>query len=54
MALNIKSKESHELAAELARLTDKSMTTAVIAALHAALDQQRRDLQAEVRVQELM
>jgi antitoxin VapB len=54
MALNIKSKEAHELAAELASLTGKSMTTAVIDALHAALAEQRSSLQKEVRAQELM
>ena len=54
MALNIKSKEAHELAAELAGLTGKSMTAVVIDALSAALDEQRRAMEKEVRAQELM
>lgn len=54
MALNIKSKEAYELAAELAHLTGKSMTAVVIDALSAALDEQRRSMDRQVRAQELM
>lgn len=54
MALNIKSKEAHQLAVELAGLTGKSMTAVVIDALSAALDEQRRVMEKEVRAQALM
>ncbi|MCZ7665846.1 MAG: type II toxin-antitoxin system VapB family antitoxin [Chloroflexi bacterium] len=40
MALNIKSKEAHELAAKLAKLTGKSMTAVVTEALRTQLRQQ--------------
>ena len=42
MSLNIKSEEAHRLARELARLTSKSMTTAVTEALREHLDRLRR------------
>ncbi len=54
LALNIKSREAHELAAELAGLTGKSMTAVVIDALSAALDEQRKAMEKDVRAQELM
>ena len=43
MSLNIKSKETHRLAQELARLTGESMTTAVREALRERLDRVRRE-----------
>lgn len=53
MGLNIKSKEAHELAAKLARLTGKSMTAVVTEALRTQLRQQHYQ-EKETRVQELM
>ena len=43
MSLNIKSREAHELAAELARLTGESMTKAVTEALRERLERKRRE-----------
>ena len=54
MGLNIKNKEAHELAAELARLTGKSMTAVVIDALRTQLKQMRRYQEKETRLEELM
>jgi antitoxin VapB len=42
MAFNIKSKETHRLAQELAELTGESMTAAVTAALRERLERVRR------------
>ncbi len=42
MHLNIKNEEAHQLAAELARLTGESLTTAVTAALRERLERERR------------
>ena len=42
MHLNIKNDEAHRLAKELARLTGESMTQAVIQALEARLEDERR------------
>ena len=54
MDLNIKNKEAHELAVELAKLTGKSMTAVVIDALRTQLKQQRRYQEKETRLEELM
>lgn len=54
MALNIKSTEAHELAAELAKLTGESMTAVVIDALRIQLKQLKRYQEKETRLQELM
>jgi antitoxin VapB len=43
MSLNIKSKEAHRLAQELASLTGESMTAAVTAALRERLERLRRE-----------
>jgi antitoxin VapB len=43
MSLNIKSKEAHRLAHELASLTGESMTAAVTEALRERLDRVRRE-----------
>ncbi|MFZ1892716.1 MAG: type II toxin-antitoxin system VapB family antitoxin [Rhodoplanes sp.] len=42
MSLNIKNKEAHQLAEELARLTGESLTTAVTTAVRERLDRVRR------------
>lgn len=54
MGLNIKNEEAHELAAELARLTGKSMTAVVIDALRTQLKQMQRYQERETRLEELM
>ena len=54
MGLNIKNEEAHELAAELAKLTGRSMTAVVIDALRTQLKQLRRRQEKEVRLEELM
>jgi antitoxin VapB len=43
MGLNIKSKEAHRLAAELAELTGESMTTAITIAVRERLERLRRE-----------
>jgi antitoxin VapB len=43
MSLNIKNKEAHRLAEELAKLTGESMTTAVTIAVRERLDRVRRE-----------
>jgi antitoxin VapB len=43
MGLNIKDKEAHRLAGELAELTGESMTTAVTIAVRERLDRVRRE-----------
>jgi antitoxin VapB len=43
MGLNIKDKETHRLAGELAKLTGESMTTAVTIAVRERLDRVRRE-----------
>lgn len=43
MSLNIKSKEAHRLAQELARVTGESMTVAVTEAVRERLDRVRRE-----------
>ena len=42
MSLNIKNKEAHRLAEELARLTGESLTTAVTKAMRERLDRVRQ------------
>jgi antitoxin VapB len=42
VSLNLKNKEAHRLAAELAKLTGESMTTAVTIAVRERLDRVRR------------
>lgn len=54
MALNIKSEEAHEMAAELAKLTGKSMTAVVTEALRTQLQQIRRAQTKEARLEELL
>ena len=54
MALNIKSDEAHELAAELAELTGKSMTRVVIDALRLQLEQVKRSQEKNARLQEML
>ena len=54
MGLNIKNEEAHELAAELSKLTGKSMTAVVIDALQTQLKQLQRSQEKETRLQELM
>jgi antitoxin VapB len=54
MGLNIKDQEAHDLAAELARLTGKSMTAVVIEALRSQLDQRQRYQDKDSRLEELM
>ena len=54
MGLNIKNKEAHELAAELARLTGRSMTAVVIEALQTQLNELQRNQDKETRLEELM
>jgi len=54
MGLNIKNKEAHELATELAKLTGNSMTAVVIDALRIQLKQLQRSQEKEIRQQELM
>jgi antitoxin VapB len=54
VALNIKSDEAHELAAELAELTGQNMTRVVIDALRVYLEQVKRSREKEARLQELL
>jgi antitoxin VapB len=54
MSLNIKNKEAHHLASELAQLTGLSMTAVVIDALRQYQDRITRLQQKEKRTQELM
>ncbi len=54
MSLNIKNAEVYNLAAELARLTGRSMTTVVLEALRQQHAELLRQQQKELRVQELM
>lgn len=42
MHLNIKNDDAHELAAQLARLTGESITTAVTKAIHQRLEHEQR------------
>ena len=54
MGLNIKNEEAHELAAELANLTGRSMTAVIIEALRTQLKQVRRYQDRDERLEELM
>jgi antitoxin VapB len=54
MGLNIKNEEAYELAAELARLTGRSMTAVVIDALRTQLKLMQRYQEKESRLDELM
>jgi antitoxin VapB len=54
MSLNIKNREAHELAAELAHLTGESMTKAVTQALRERLDREQRRRDKEALVRELL
>lgn len=54
MSLNIKSREAHELATQLARLTGESMTKAVTHALRERLERERRRRDKEALVAELL
>lgn len=53
MSLNIKSEETHKLAAELAHLTGETMTEAVTTAVRERLDRIRKQ-QGRATVEELM
>jgi antitoxin VapB len=54
MSLNIKSAETHELAAQLARLTGESMTKAVTEAIRERLEREERRRDKEKLVEEAM
>ena len=54
MSLNIKSREAHELATELARLTGESKTQAVTEAIRERLERTRRERDQEKRVAEAL
>ena len=54
MSLNIKSREAHELATQLARLTGESMTKAVTHALRERLERERRRRDKAALVAELL
>lgn len=54
MSLNIKSREAHELATQLARLTGESMTKAVTHALRERLERERRRRDKDALVAELL
>lgn len=54
MSLNIKNREVYDLASELARLTDRSMTAVVLDALRQQHDQLMREQQEQGRAEELM
>ncbi len=54
MSLNIKSKEAHTLAAELAELTGESMTRAVTEAIRERLERERRLRNQAVLAEELL
>ena len=54
MGMNIKNEEAHELAAELANLTGRSMTAVIIEALRTELKQVRRYQDRDERLEELM
>jgi antitoxin VapB len=54
MRLSIKSREAHDLATELARLTGESMTKAVTEAIRERLERERRRRNQEAVVAEAM
>jgi antitoxin VapB len=54
MGLNIKNEEAHELAAELAKQTGRSMTVVVIEALRNQLKQLHHYQERGTRLEELM
>ena len=54
MSLNIKSREAHELATQLARLTGESMTKAVTHALRERLEREQRRRDKEALAAELL
>jgi len=54
MSLNIKNREAHNLASELAKLTGQSMTAVVIDALYQYRERIKRLQQKEKHTQELM
>jgi antitoxin VapB len=54
MSLNIKNAETHELAAQLARLTGESMTKAVTEAIRERLEREQRRRDKEKLVEEAM
>ena len=54
MSMNIKSKEAHELARELADLTGESMTEAVTQALKERLQRIGAERTKEAKIQELL
>ena len=54
MSLNIKSREAHQLAAELARLTGESMTKAVTEAIRDRLEREKRKRDEDKLFAELM
>jgi antitoxin VapB len=54
VSLNIKDREAHELAAELARLTGESMTKAVTEAIRERLKREKRKRDEDKLFAELM
>ncbi len=54
MSLNIKNKETCDLAGELARLTGETMTGAITVALKERLEREKRERGTEARVQRLL
>jgi antitoxin VapB len=54
MSLNIKSREAHGLAGELARITGESMTKAVTEAIRERLERERRRRDEEAVVAKAM
>jgi antitoxin VapB len=54
MSLNIKSREAHEMAAELARLTGESMTKAVTKAIRERLEREKGKRDEDQLFAELM
>ena len=53
MSLNIKNKETHQLARELVALTGETMTGAVTVALRERLERERRERSVETRLRRL-
>ncbi len=53
MSLNIKNKETCQLASELAHLTGETMTGAITVALKQRLEREKRERSLEARIQDL-
>ncbi len=54
MSINIKNKETCQLASELAQLTGETMTGAITVALRERLEREKSERSAEARVQRLL